>query len=562
MIPGLLWLMMFAAMLQPLASRLPNEGPQANGGTAERYRVAGVVVDSVTGQPLLHATMSLETLADLNRGADDEATMLTDGDGRFAFENLAAGHYVLWGQRKGYVQQRYKQHGTFSTGIVLGKDLSAENLRFEMTPDASIVGWVTDEMSEPVREARVLLVREGRVNGRRRNVSPRAVLTDDQGRYRIDHLGPGTYLIVVKAIPWYANGSGENGNASATRNTKGRQATESRTEDANTDVTYPVTYFPSAVDHTAATPIVLHPGDTATANVSVAPVPAIHFTYRRYGNDPEEETSLVSISQTIVDGITERVSYRAGEHDGVIEIVGLPPGNLDFDWMVTKGGAVKKRSQTLHFGSSGEIESSEDGATVKGTIQVDPRMRMPNPMILLRNTLTGAEARARAESNGEFDFMREFAAGTYELSLMRALEPSLVIAASGAKTAGTTIEISAGQNVALKIFASMSTAQVTGVAMKEGKAVDGVMVLLVPADLDHEIGSMRIDQSDSDGSFNLARVVPGRYTILGIEDAWKAEWSSPDFLRKFLTRGQVVEVGADAKIKVNVNVQRNTNPPE
>ena len=55
---------------------------------------------------------------------------------------------------------------------------------------------------------------------------------------------------------------------------------------------------------------------------------------------------------------------------------------------------------------------------------------------------------------------------------------------------------------------------------------------------------------------------PGRYTILGIEDGWKAEWSSSEFLRKFLAGGQVVEVGNDAKVKVNVTVQKNTSTPD
>jgi 5-hydroxyisourate hydrolase-like protein (transthyretin family) len=561
MIPCVLWLMMFGWMPGQQTSRLPSERPQANSVAAAHYRVAGVVIDSVSGQPLAQATMSLEALESMNRGADDEVTTLTDGDGHFAFENLAAGHYVLWGHRKGYGEQRYKQHGSFSTGIVLGEELSADNLRFEMTPDASIIGEVTDEMSEPVRQAHIRLVREGRMNGRRRNVVIREAVTDDQGRYRVDHLGSGTYVIVVTATPWYADSAGR---ARTAANSKGRS--ELHAEDANTDVTYPVTYFPSALDFAAATPIVLHPGETATANVSIAPVPAVHFTFRKYTNDPEEQTSLTSITRTIADGVPEMVFYQARESDGVVEILSLPPGNLDFDWTVTKGGEVRKRSQTMHFGNSGQVESAEDDApsmaTVHGTIQLDPRLHLQNPLITLRNTLTGKEERARAEEDGKFDFLREFAAGTYEFSIPRAPEASLVIAASGAKTAGTTIEISAGQSVELKIFASMSTGQVTGVTMEEGKPVDGVMVLLVPADFEHETSMMRIDQSDSDGSFTLARVVPGRYTVLGIENAWKAEWSSADFLRKFLAGGQVVDVGADAKVKVNVKVQKNTTSPD
>jgi hypothetical protein len=444
---------------------------------------------------------------------------------------------------------------------VLGQ-VSAENLRFEMTPDASVVGEITDEMSEPIRLAHVRLVREGRVNGRRKNVMVREAVTDDLGHYRLDHLQPGTYVIAVTATPWYAGGNGR-ARPSESRGPSGNstQVKESHPEDANTDVTYPVTYFPSAVDFAAATPIVLHPGDAETANVSMTVVPAVRLTFRKYGSDPDEQTSVASITHTIADGITESVSYGARESKGVVEVEGLPPGNLNVQWMTTKGSDVKTRTQTVRLGGGGHPEISDESATapvtVGGTIQFDPRMRLQNPVILLGNSTTYAETRARIESNGEFKFSQEFAPGTYELSIPRAPGASLVVAASGAKTAGTTIEIAAGQNVELKIFASMSTAQVTGVTMKDGKPVDGVMVLLVPGDFEHETGMMRIDQSDSDGSFHLARIVPGKYSILAIEDAWKAEWSSPEFLRKFLAGGQVVEVGVDAKLKVNVNVQTN-----
>jgi hypothetical protein len=564
MMGGLLWLMMLGSMWGPQqTSRLPNEGSQGSAQTVGRYRVTGIVVDSVSGHPIANATMSLESVADINGGSqgDDEAATLSDGDGRFAFENREAGQYVLWATRKGYVAERYKQHGTFSTGIVLGEGLRADDLRFEMTPDASIIGQITDEMSEPVRMAHVRLVREGRVNGKRRNVLVRDAVSDDLGRYRLDHLQPGTYVIVVSAMPWYAAG-----NARPRPNANSTEAKQLHAEDANTDVTYPVTYFPSAVDFAAATPIVLHPGDADTANVSLAVVPAVRLTFRKYGSDPDEQTSVASITHSIADGITERVDYRAGESDGMVEVVGLPPGNLNVQWMTTKGSDIKTRTQTIRLGGAGHPEISDESATapamVGGTIQLDPRLRLQNPVILLGNSTTYAEARATTDSNGEFKFSQEFAPGTYELSIPRAPGASLVIAASGAKTTGTTIEISAGQNVELKIFASMSTAQITGIAMEDGKPVDGVMVLLVPADFEREAGLMRIDQSDSDGSFHLARIVPGKYTVLGIEDAWKAEWSSPDFLRKFLPGGRVVEVGVDAKLKVNVSVQKNTNPSE
>ncbi|MGC1907275.1 MAG: hypothetical protein WA715_25850 [Candidatus Acidiferrum sp.] len=120
----------------------------------------------------------------------------------------------------------------------------------------------------------------------------------------------------------------------------------------------------------------------------------------------------------------------------------------------------------------------------------------------------------------------------------------------------------AGQNVELKIAAAMGSGLVTGVAMRDGKAADGVMVVLVPADIELAGNLLRVDQSDSDGSFNLAQVVPGRYTVVAIEDAWKAEWRSAEFLRRFLAWGRKVDVGGEGKIRVNVEVQNNLSVQE
>ena len=99
---------------------------------AQNLRVSGTVVDALTGQPLSQAQVFLTA-----QGVrDSEQFVLTGEDGRFAFENLAPGHYVLFGNHKGYVQQVYKQHAQFSTAIIVGPDLVTDNLRFELRPTA------------------------------------------------------------------------------------------------------------------------------------------------------------------------------------------------------------------------------------------------------------------------------------------------------------------------------------------------------------------------------------------------------------------------------------------
>jgi len=564
-----LWMIVFGAMLQQGAPETPRERtvgvghsvgekPQAFADSAQRYRVAGVLVNSVSGQPVSRGDVSLWPLAGPGAGDVDKQTMRTAEDGRFAFEVDSAGHYVLWADRKGYSQQAYKQHGTFSTGIVVGVNAKVEQLRFELTPDASLSGQVLDEMGEPARNATVLLLRQGVMQGSKKTVRAGQTITDDRGQYRFGHVSSGTYFVAISTWPWYAFPPGA-GRASRESN----ENAVSDSENVNTDVVYPITYFPSAIDFGAATPMVLHLADAATANVSLAPAPAIHIALGRNG-DSQEQVSVQSATQIIADGIEQSLPLRTSLRDGVTEVEGLPPGRVNLMWSVVKGDERKTRQQTFRFGSSGNVESSEDDATaaVKGAIQTDARTRLGNPVILLRNRMTGVETRAFADKNGEFSFFQELAAGTYEVSLARTPGASLGILASGAKVSGTTIEIVAGQNVELKIAAAMGSGLVTGVAMRDGKAVDGVMVALVPADMEHAGNLLRVDQRDSYGSFNLAQVVPGRYTVVAMEDAWKAEWRSAEFLRRFLARGKRVEVVDEGKIRVNVEVQSNLSVQE
>ena len=528
--------------------------PQSAAESALRLRVTGVVVDAVSGQALSQARVTLRRVEERAGSSDDgnAPVYVTDKEGRFVFEGVAAERYQLSAKRKGYVEQDYKQHGSFSTAIVVAQDLKTEDLRFELTPGASIVGQVVDEMGEGTRDGQITLLRRGIENGKWRSLEAGETSADDRGGYRFDHLKPGEYFVVVSARPWYAAGlTGREPNGGG-----GRVA---ESGDANTDVTYATTYFPSAVDFGAASPIELHAGDVATANVALSPVPAVHFQYRIREDGGEERTAIVSVTQTIGDGIRKPVSWQSGTgSDGIEYMEGLPPGNLEFVWDVKKGTEETTRTQTIHFGSSGEMASTDEGATatVTGTMQAELKAGTHSPLISIRNVATGVEAHARPGTKGDFSFRRQFAAGTYEVSLPQEAGANLGIAASGAKVVGTTIEIAAGQDVELKIVASVGAGSVTGVTVKDGKAVDGVMVLLVPEDFEHAGSLMRIDQSDSDGSFNLARVAAGKYTVVAVEGAWGEEWGKAEFLRRFLAKGKKVEVEGAGKVRVEVEVQR------
>jgi hypothetical protein len=101
--------------------------------------------------------------------------------------------------------------------------------------------------------------------------------------------------------------------------------------------------------------------------------------------------------------------------------------------------------------------------------------------------------------------------------------------------------------------------EVTGFAKKDGKPAPGVMIVLVPQDPSNNRDLFRRDQSDSDGSFGLRDVAPGKYTVVAIEDGWKLDWADPTVIGHYLPRGQSVTVTErntkTTELKESVEVQ-------
>ncbi|MFZ0393698.1 MAG: carboxypeptidase-like regulatory domain-containing protein, partial [Terracidiphilus sp.] len=52
----------------------------------------------------------------------------------------------------------------------------------------------------------------------------------------------------------------------------------------------------------------------------------------------------------------------------------------------------------------------------------------------------------------------------------------------------------------------------------------------------------RRDQSDSDGSFSLADVPPGRYTVVAIADGWNLDWQDRAVIARYLRAGEPVTI--------------------
>jgi hypothetical protein len=553
--------------LQPSQSRPPLTAPQQQPTASPApvplgYRIAGTVVNSLTGQPVPSASVAI---APITQGADRDISksVITGADGRFAFVALSRGKYSLMAKARGASLQYFEHHDPFATAIAAGPGLDTDQLVFRLQPDASIEGDITDDNNEPIQNAMVRLFQASAEEGQQKTLPMNQSQTDDLGHYRIGHLAPGTYYLSVSARPWYAQNSNPH---RPPGNSKGEA--QSLQDATALDVTYPLTFYPGTSDSASASPLQLTPGEKSTADITLHAMPSLHLQIHTASAENAVLGSMVfpRVSQRIFDGYLDSafnapVSWIA---PGVIEISGLTPGHYVVEMPPSTGlnekGGGRAWYREVDLAGDAEVSASDGPsfASVSGSIFFQDAARAPSQAsIQLTNPETGETLRSDIADRGEFDFKSDdVRPGRYLVALENTSGFFLQkLTATGAKVIGRTLEIGSTGSVRIAGVASRGAAQVDGTAMHDDEPFAGAMIVLVPQDPANNAPLFRRDQSDSDGTFTLPNVVPGQYTVIAIANGWDLEWANPTVLQPYLKKGETVQVPVGGKMQVKVQVQ-------
>jgi hypothetical protein len=116
----------------------------------------------------------------------------------------------------------------------------------------------------------------------------------------------------------------------------------------------------------------------------------------------------------------------------------------------------------------------------------------------------------------------------------------------GVEVEGHDITVGEGATVEIDATLMAGVVSVEGVVKrKDGKPVGGAMVALVPRGMEAHTHFERIrwDQSDLDGTFTVRQILPGKYTLIAVEDAWGTAWLKAGVLEKYLAHGQELTIG-------------------
>ncbi|HVH87885.1 MAG TPA: carboxypeptidase regulatory-like domain-containing protein, partial [Terriglobales bacterium] len=472
------------------------------------FEVSGRLVNALTGEAVHNAFVQLSPVAQPGQTARSEVST----DGSFAFHNLLPGKYALMAQGRGFTPQMFEQHENFSTAIVVGADKISTDLVFRLHPQSSISGRVLDEHNEPVREAHVMLFYRNNDLGRRTIETRGQMQTDDRGEYHFDALGPGTYYLALSAQPWYRrylqqvprHGGGPQPQAEV---------------DSALDVAYPLTYYPSTTDADSASAILLRPGDRISADFNLTPVPSLHLTFRNSNPDgtrPDQPNfQQVAFGEPV--GFFQP-SVISGQNE--IEVSGIAPGDYALNVFHADGKQTSTRTRNLTLQQSGELDpsSGESLEHIHGVVKFEGDRPPADTFLQLRDLSSGRSLGARLDDQGEFTIQPEHA-GRYVIALFNAQGYAIrSISATGGRVSGRTVEFTGSQPLELTIGAAQGVGTVNGMVMNGDKGRSGAMVVLVPQDVADNASLFRRDQSDSDGTFTLHDVVPGRYTAIAIQN--------------------------------------------
>lgn len=507
------------------------------------FVISGTMVEHATNRPLRGVLVMLSP----NAAQDHTLTVVTGTDGRFTFTNLPAAKYSLLAQRRGDREiQGYLGTEGFSTGVVTGRGFQTENLVFPLEAPASIAGAVIDEDGEPIRQASVMLLRKWVAGGRHQVSQAEQKMTGSSGRFRFAHLDPGTYFIAVQARPWYARNPGPAPDGTLPENAR------------ELDVAYPVTFYGDTTNGAAAAPITLAEGASVTVQIDLRAVPAIHVPIT--GVDMSQGRGInAGVSVMGPGGVQIPINAYVAGFNNTYELTGLAPGRYVLQLQsFLQDGSEMHSQRTLDLGAGSTLSLQDASSTaVSGQVIFEG---VDRPSREAGVVLSNGEQQYMAfiQQDGSFSFPAAGnpLPGRYEVYNIQNVPDGYTksVTAKGAVVSGDTVEISNGASVQLSVVVGKGVrTKLDGIALKDGKPISGAMILLLPQDLNRSL-LIRRDQSDSDGTFTLPEIGPGRYTLLAIDDGRDLAYQDPAVIRPYLAEGQVVDIPMNSDVPVKVRV--------
>lgn len=529
----------FAGQAASLSQTLEAPGGlQASPPTTGSNNLGGSVVNAVSGQPIPRALVQLE--------GTHEASILTDSNGHFEFNNLPAFQANITARKPGFFSNEELDSGaTQATQISVGPDTPSVTVK--LTPESVIYGTVEAPNGEPIEDIPIRVISSRIVDGRKR-WEPRAnAMTNEDGEFRVANLPPGTYY--VEAGP---------GASFRVRRARRLQLGEEG---------YTTAFYPGAADPSTASPITLGPGQQQEVQFSLKPQPVFKISGVVKGY-----AQSMGVDVQFVDKIGEQLAA----------LTQFDPLTGKFDAKIPAGDyRLRVRAQDARQMAAADLPLGVNSDMTGLQVLLGPGTSIP---VVVRKESSGAQSSNQplpragepttvhlTSADSPLSALDFWSApdpqGNHPLSV-RNVEPGkyfVEVVPSGSWyvqsiTCGgldllrePLVVTTGGQTPPIEIVLRDDGATLAGALQTDGNPEHGV-ALLVPEGASP--AQAKIAFAGSSGEFRFSRIAPGDYRLLAFDRINDVEYRDPEVLNAYLSRGVHVTLQANGQSNTSVELIR------
>lgn len=522
----------------------------------QKCRVEGQVL-SLAGAPLKKANLRLQFTGQQNPSSPPaNYSTASDNEGKFLFEDVTPGTYILSAQRTGYINQSYgaKSPGSGMTPLKLSAGQVMKDLVFKLVPQAMIFGRLVDDDGDPLPNFSIQASRWVFMNGKKQLQMTANASSQADGTFIIGGLRGGRYYLCA---------DGRSNNFSFGVDRPGNKKPEE---------SYLKTYFPNVLDAASAALVDVAEG---------AEVRGIEIHLRRgrvfeirgkiqSGTSGPKYASLTLIPKGApASSFLDRRQAQVQGKDGEFQFKNVTPGTYvlrsQFAQVETRdptGEFTKSTPLVAHLEVTVADQSIENlivplapGPEIKGVFRTegtDPATptaaaKSP-PSVQLHNTddpMSPSAGYAQANDDGTFR-MQGVTPSVVRVSVYGLPDNTYVksIGFAGQDVNGKDLDLTSGAGGEMEIVVSPSGAQVTGVVRDaDGKAVPSAIVQIY--DKSGELAKSA--NTDQNGAFDVKGLAPGEYKTFAWEDRGDGVISDPDFRKSFESKSTPVKLAEKSR---------------
>jgi len=499
----------------------------AQAQTPGKITFDGQVVNSVTGEPVRKASLTLEPTA-----KGEPVSAAAGLDGKFLFPEVPAGVYRLIVRKEGFAEvtigRRNGPPGLREPlSFAAGDRKTAYTVK--LTPLGVITGRVLDTDGDPIRGIPVAALSYHYTSKGREFREVRTGATNDLGQYRIFDLNPGKYF--VRTSP------------------RNPMRVRTKSDDAEFYMSH---YYPGIPEPRGATMIEVQPGRE---------VSGIEFSLpkTRYANisgriNLPEGASNVSIGlMSATDTGTSTSTTSLEGKDGKFQLNGVAPGQLHVIGSYVISGLRHSASlpvQVAYDDISGIELNPIAPMDVPGIIRIEGTSTTKLSEVHIALEGPGRNVTAVVDEQGRLAF-RTVEPGLYRIN--PGSYSNLYLKSVGWGTTDVTdseIDLRNGLPPRSEVTVALSAegGEITGsVRDDEQKPATGI-VALVPTSGHRSPPFFKFANVTDSGTYTLRGIAPGSYKIYAWDTVDRnAVMHDPTFLGQFESAAKTVEVGKSEK---------------